>query len=75
MVLKVFENLVSGGSLVLVGIEERLDQGVELGMFELPLHGTPRKNLPLEHVHSGPEEMLPVVGDVGEDSTQTPHVG
>ena len=68
MVPVVFENLLGGRSLVLVNTEERQDQGVELGVLELPLHGT-LPSLPLEHVLLSPEEMLPVVGDVGEDSS------
>ena len=42
-------------------------------IFELPGHGTPFSS-PVEHVLLSPEEMLPVVGDVGEDSSQTPHI-
>ena len=72
--ISVFEKLQGGRSLVFVNTEEREDQGVKLGILELPLHGTPR-SLPLEHVPLGPEEMLPVVSDVGEDRPQTPHVG
>ena len=73
MVIVVFEKILGGRSLVLVNTEERPDQGVELRVLELPLHGT-LLSLPPEHVLLGPEEMLPVVGDVGEDSSQTPHV-
>ena len=73
MVLSVLEKLLGGRSLVFVNTEEREDLGVKLGILELPLHGTPL-SLPLEHVPLGPEEMLPVVSDVGEDSPQTPHV-
>ena len=74
MVTTVFENLLGSWSLVLVYTEERQDQGVELGILELSLHGT-LVSLPLEHVLLGPEEVLPAVSDVGEDSSQTPHVG
>ena len=73
MIVSVFEKLQGGRSLVFVNTEEREDQGVKLGILELPLHGTPR-SLPLEHVPLGPEEMLPVVSDVDEDSSQTPHI-
>ena len=73
MVISVFEKLQGGRSLVFVNTEERQDQGVELGIPELPLHGT-LLSLPLEDVLLGPEEMLPVVGHVGEDSPETPHV-
>ena len=66
-------NLLGGMSLVLVNTEERQDKGVELGVLELPLHGTPI-SLPLDHVLLVPEEMLPVGGNVGEDSSQAPHV-
>ena len=72
-VTTVFENLLGGRSLVLVNTEERQDQGVKLGVLELPLHGT-LLSLPLEHVLLGSEEMLPTVGDVGEDSSEAPHV-
>ena len=69
----VFDKLLGGRSPVLVKTEERQDQRVELGVLELSHHWT---NLPspIEHVQLVPEEMLPVVGDVGEDSSQTPHV-
>ena len=73
MVTTVFANLLGSWSLVLVYREERQNQGVELGILELPLHGT-LPSLPVEHVLLGPEEMLPTVGDEGEDSSQTPHV-
>ena len=73
MVFGVVEKLLGGRSLVLVNREERQDQGVEFGILELPLHGT-LLSLPLEHVLLGPEEMLPTVGDVGEDSSEAPHV-
>ena len=73
MVIVVFEKILGGRSLVLVNTEERPDQGVELRVLELPLHGT-LLSLPPEHVLLGPEEMLPVVGDVGDDSSQTPHI-
>ena len=58
---------------MLVNREERQNQGVELGILELPRHGT-LLSLPLEDVLLGPEEMLPVVGDVGDDDSKTPHV-
>ena len=73
MVIAVFEKLLGGRSLVLVNTEEREDQGVKLGILELPLHGT-LLSLPTERLLLGPEEMLPSVGDEGEDSSQTPHV-
>ena len=73
MVTAVFENLLGGRSLVFVLTEERQNQGVELGVLELPPHGT-LPPIPLEHVQLGPEEMLPVVSGVGDDSSQTPHV-
>ena len=73
MVPVVFENLLGGRSLVLVNTEERQNQSVELGVLELSLHGT-LPPVPLEHVTLVPEEMLPVIDNVGEDSSKTPHV-
>ena len=74
MVPAVLENLIGGRSLLLVNREERQNQGVELGILELPRHGT-LLSLPLEDVLLGPEEMLlPVIGDVGDDSSEAPHV-
>ena len=73
MVPDVFENLLGSWSLVLVNTEERQNQGLELGILELPLHGT-LLSIPLERFQLGPEEMLPTVGDEGEDSSQAPHV-
>ena len=58
---------------MLVHTEQGQDQGVELGELELSPHGT-LLSRPPEHVLHSPEEMLPVVGDVGEDRPQTPHV-
>ena len=43
------------------------------GIFELSSHGTPADS-PGEHVSLSPEEMLPVVGNVSEDSPQAPHI-
>ena len=73
MATVVLENILSCWSLVLVNTEERQDQGVELGILELSLHGT-LLSLPLEHVHSTPEEMMSVVGGVGDDGSHAPHV-
>ena len=73
MVTIVFEKLLGGRSLVFVNTEERQDQGVELGILELP-HDRTHLPSPIEHLQHVPEEMLPVVGDVGEDSSKTPHV-
>ena len=47
---------------------------MELGILELSPDGT-LLSLPLDHVLLGPEEMLlPVIGDVGDDSSEAPHV-
>ena len=74
MVFGVVEKLLGGRPLVLVNREERQNQGVELGILELSPHGT-LLSLPLEYVLLGPEEMLlPVIGDVGDDSSEAPHV-
>ena len=67
MATGVLENFLGVRSLVLVNTED--PQGVEIGMFELSLNGTLLPH-PLEHVLPGPEDILPVVGDVGEDSPQ-----
>ena len=42
-------------------------------IFELSPHGTP-VSLPSEDITLRPEEMLPVIGDVGEDSPEAPHI-
>ena len=47
---------------------------MELRMFEDSLGGTPA-SCPPEDIHFGPEEVLPVVSNVGEHSPETPHVG
>ena len=73
MLLSILKNLISGRSLVFVNMKQRLDQVMELRMLELSLDGTPDSS-PSEDIHFGPEEMLPVVGNVGEDSPKTPHV-
>ena len=73
MIITILEKIISGGSEVLLNTEEFEDDIMELGVLEIPPHGTldssPGKDVPL-----GPEEMLPVIGNVGEDSAQTPHV-
>ena len=58
---------------MLVHTEQGEDQLVELLVLELSPHGAPQRSPP-EHVRLGPEEMLPVVGNVGDDSSQAPHV-
>ena len=68
----ILENLLSSWSAVFVNTEQREDE-VMKGILELPPHGSPAVS-PVEHVPLSPEEMLPVVGDVGEDSPQTPHI-
>ena len=72
MLKLILENLFSSWSVVFVNTEQREDK-IMKRIFELPGHGTPFSS-PVEHVLLSPEEMLPVVGDVGEDSSQTPHV-
>ena len=73
MVFAILKNSLSAGSLVFVDTEKREDEIMELRVLELSLHGTPQSSPP-EHVPLSPEEVLPVVGDVGEDSPKTPHV-
>ena len=73
MVQAILKNLLSAGSLVFVDTEQRQNQIMKLGMFEMSPHWTPRSS-PLEHLRLGPEEVLPVVGDVGEESSETPHI-
>ena len=60
-------------SAVFVNTQQRTDQGVKLRILELPICGA-QKSCPAEDIPLRPEEMLPVVGDVGEDSSQAPHV-
>ena len=69
----ILKNLLGAGSLVFVDTEQRQNQIMKLGVFELSHHGTPHSS-PLEYVRLGPEEVLPVVSDVGEDSSETPHI-
>ena len=73
MVFAILKNSLSAGSLVFVDTEKREDEIMKLRVLELSLHGTPQSSPP-EHVPLSPEEVLPVVGDVGEDSPETPHV-
>ena len=42
-------------------------------IFELSPHGT-MVSSPLEDITFSPEEMIPVVSDVGEDSPEAPHI-
>ena len=55
-----------------VDTEERQDK-IMKRIFELSPNGT-LASTRVEHVPLRPEEMLPVVSDVGEDSSQTPHI-
>ena len=73
MVFDILKNSLSAGSLVFVDTEKREDEIMELRVLELSLHGTPQSSPP-EHVPLSPEEVLPVVNNVGEDSSETPHV-
>ena len=59
-------------SSVLVNTEQRQDKIVKR-IFALSLYRTPH-SFPSENIPLRSEEMLPVVGDVGEDSSETPHV-
>ena len=67
------ENLLSRRSLVFVNTEEGQDQLVDLVILEFSLQWT-LHILPAIDVLLGVEEMLPVVGDVGDDGSKTPHV-
>ena len=68
----ILENLFSSRSVVFVHTKQRQDK-IMKRIFELPSHGTPVSS-PVEHVPLSPEEMLSVVSDVGEDSSQAPHI-
>ena len=57
-----------------VNTEQRQDEIVKLRISELSPHGTFGSS-PVENIPLIPEEMLPVVSDVGEDSSKTPHIG
>ena len=70
--LAVLEKFLGSWSAVFVNTEQREDEIVKR-IFELSLHGTPHSS-PAEHVSLSPEEMLPVVSYVGEDSPKTPHI-
>lgn len=50
-------------------VEQRLNNVVQLGISDHPLHGTPDG-----HVQLLLEEMLPVVSTEGDDTFQAPHV-
>ena len=67
------ENLLGGRSLVFVNTEERQNQLVNLLILEFSLQWT-LHILPAIDVLLRVEEMLPVVGDVGDDDSKTPHV-
>ena len=56
-----------------VKIEQGQNQLVKLRIFELSLHRTPVSSPVYTSLFL--EEMLPVVGNVGEHRPQTPHVG
>ena len=74
MIVLILKNLAGGGSGILVSTEQLQDKIVELRVLELSPHGT-LDSSPVEDVPLVPEEVLPVVGDVGEDSPEAPHVG
>ena len=69
----ILRHLLGGGPLVLVVTEKGEDEVVKLGVLEVSPHGTP-KWPPSKDVTLRPEEMLPVISNVGEDSSQAPHV-
>ena len=46
---------------------------MELRIFEFSPYGT-AVSYPAGDFHRRPEEMLPVVSDVGEDSPEAPHI-
>ena len=69
----ILRHLLGGGPLVLVVTEKGEDEVVKLGVLEVSPHGTP-KWPPSKDVSLSPEEMLPVIGNVAEDSSQAPHV-
>ena len=72
MVKLILENMFSSWSALFVNTEQRQDEIVER-MYELSPHGTMFSS-PVEHVPLSPEEMIPVVSDVGEESSQAPHI-
>ena len=69
----ILQKLLGGGSLVLFVAEKGEDEIMELRVLERSPHGTPQWS-PSEDVSLRPEEMLPVIGNVAEDSSQAPHV-
>ena len=69
---QILPDLFSSWSVVFVDTEERHDK-IMKRIFELSPHGTLASS-PALHVPLRPEEMLPVVSDVGEDSPQAPHI-
>ena len=69
----ILEDLFSSWSVVFVDTKERQDKIVKR-IFELSLHRT-LVSSPVEHVPLRPEEMLPVVSDVDNESPQAPHIG
>ena len=73
MIRGLLENLLSRRSLVFVKTEEGQDQLVNLVILEFSLQWT-LHILPLIDVLLRVEEVLPVVGDVGDDGSQAPHV-
>ena len=73
MVFAILKNSLIAGSLVFVDTEKREDEIMKLRVLELSLHGTPQSSPP-EHVPLSPEEVLPVVSDEGEDSSEAPHI-
>ena len=68
----ILKNLLSRRSVVLVNTEQRQDE-IMKRMSELSPHGTAVSS-PVEDVPLPPEEMLPVVSNVGDESSKTPHI-
>ena len=73
MIFLIPKNLTGGGSGVHDSTEQFEDENVKFRVLERPLRGT-LDSSPVEDVPLVPEEMLPVVGDVGEESPEAPHV-
>ena len=65
-------NLLSSWSAVFVNTEQRQNQTMKRILEKSP-YWTPGST-PFEDVPLFPEKMLPVISDVGEDCSQTPHI-
>ena len=67
------EHLIRGRSAVFINTKQRSDQVVEPRILKLSLDGTPASS-PSEDIHLSPKVVLPVVGNVGQHSPETPHI-